>query len=184
MHKGELWQEYDFNGSRLGSIDSSDYKNKDAKLFGGVAIMLYRFKDGDVEFLFQRRSEFVDRNAGKWDVSAAGHINFEEKELDSAVRETREEIGAEIKPEKLELAGAYVRPGRSLINLYFYDWTDREDSFHFDDKEVSEVKWVTFKDLVAFWPSLKPQVENDPIYQTFLLEWTKLAREKYGYLDK
>lgn len=184
MHKDELWQEYDFNGSRLGSVDSSDYKNKEAKLFGGVAVMLYRFRDGDVEFLFQHRSKFVDRNAEKWDVSAAGHINYKEPKLDSAIREAQEEIGVELQKEKLEFAGAYVRSRRSLVNLYFYDWTDIEDNFHFDDQEVSEVKWVTFKDLVNFWPNLKPQVHDDPIYQTFLLEWTKLAREKYGYLDK
>lgn len=184
MHPGELWQEYDFNGLRLGSIDSSSYQNPNSKLFGGVAVMLYRFRNGDVEFLFQHRSKFVDRNAEKWDVSAAGHINYKEPKLDSIVREAQEEIGAKLQREKLEFAGAYVRAHRSLVNLYFYDWTNHEDSFHFDDEEVSEVKWVAFKDLVNFWPSLKPQVQDDPIFQTFVLDWTRFVREKYGYLDK
>ena len=183
MHHDELWQEYDYNGQRLGSIPQGTYAEK-TKLFGGVAIMLYRFNNGDVEFLFQHRSKFVDRNPEKWDVSAGGHINFEEDPLDSAVRETREEIGVTLEPKKLELAAGYVRENRNLIYLYFYDWTGKTEDFCFDDKEVSEVKWVGFNDLVNFWPNLKIHVETDPIFQTFLLQWTKLVREKYGNLDK
>ena len=183
MHKDELWQEYDYNGLRLGPIrQDEDFYSK--KLFGGAAIMLYRFVDGDVEFLFQCRSKFVDRNPEKWDVSTGGHINSEEDPLDAIVRETREEIGAKIEKKNLELAAAYVREKRNLIYLYFCDWTNLPDEFRFDDREVSEVKWIKFNDLVAFWPSLKPNVESDPIFQTFLLEWTKQAREKYGNLDK
>ena len=93
MHSGELWQEYDKNGTRLGSIDPENHDFDKVKFFGGTAIMLYRFKDEKVEFLFQHRSKFVDRNPEKWDVSAGGHINFEEKKLDAAKRETEEEIG-------------------------------------------------------------------------------------------
>lgn len=184
MHADELWQEFDFSGNRLGSINPNSFDPNSVKLFGGTAIMFYRFCEGKVEFLFQHRSKFVDRNAEKWDVSAGGHINFEENVFDAAKREVAEEIGIKIDQNHLEFSAIYVRPPKNLIHLYFYDWTGKEDEFHFDDKEVSETKWVAFEDLATFWPNLKPGVQDDAIFQHQLLEWVKLARQKYGNLDK
>lgn len=184
MHSGELWQEFDKNGNRLGGINSAEYDSEKIQLFGGVAIMLYRFENGKVEFLFQHRSKNLDRNADKWDVSAGGHINFEEKEIDSAVRETKEEIGIDLDPKQLEFSATYARDGKTIINLYFYDWTGKTDEFHFNDEEVSEVKWVPFEELVEFWPNLKPQVTDDAIFQNQLLEWTRITRKKHEHIDK
>ena len=179
-HPGEIWQEFDYNGTRLGGIKPDDYDKSKVKLFGGAAIVLYRFKNDEVEFLFQHRSEKLHDNAGKWDVSAGGHINLNESELDTAIRETKEEIGAILKKDKLEFSAIYNRKNYALVYLYFYDWTDQPDDFHFDDQEVSEVKWVAFDQLVEFWPNLKGVLQNDAIYQTMLLKWTKTIQEKYG----
>ena len=55
-HPGEIWQEYDFNGERLGGIEPNNYDFDAFRLMGGAAIMLYRLRDGEVEFLFQHRS--------------------------------------------------------------------------------------------------------------------------------
>lgn len=179
MHAGELWQEYDFNGNRLGGIPSHDFEPGSVKLFGCAAVMLYRFHEGRVEFLFQRRSKFVDRNAEKWDASASGHINFEEAVLDAACREAKEEIGVKVAPSRLEFGATYVYQGALLINLYFCDWTGQVGTFHFDDREVSEVKWIPFDRLVAFWPQLKPSLQDDAVFQHLLLAWAKLAQQKY-----
>ena len=180
MHKDELWQEYDYDGNRLGSIPPAGYDISKIKLFGGAAIMLYRYNNGEVEVLFQHRSKLLDRNADKWDVSAGGHVNFGESRIDAAVRETMEEIGVRVDPKKLEFAASYIQKKRMLIHLYFYDYTGKKDDFHFDDKEVSEVKWVPFSKLVDFWPNLKPQARDDAVFQTLLLECIRTAQEKYG----
>lgn len=183
MHENELWQEYDVRGER---ISNGGLKKEDEteNFYGGVAIMLYRYKNGQVEYLFQKRSEFVSCNANLWDVSAGGHINYDESVLDTAVRESMEEIGAKIEPDRLEFAASY----RALsylkcdryIRLYFYDWKEQPSDFHFDDKEVSEVKWVPFDKLVEFWPELKKPLQDDNIFQTILLNWTKMIQDKYG----
>lgn len=183
-HPGEIWQEYDYNGTRLGGIEPDNHGDSKVKLFGGAAIMLYRYHDGEIEFLFQHRSKNLRDNADKWDVSAGGHINLDEPELFAAVRETREEIGATLDKAKLEFSAIYNRGNFALVHLYFYDWTGQPDNFHFDDQEVSEVKWVNFSDLVDFWPSLKPQVRDDQFFQAMLLEQVKIIRSKYGNLDK
>lgn len=183
MHEDELWQEYDARGERImnGGLEK---EGKTDNFYGGVAVMIYRWKDGKVEYLFQKRSEFVSSNPNLWDVSAAGHINYGEVVLDTAVREPREEIGAEIEPSRLEFAGEYrslsYREGNRYIRLYFYDWKEQPSDFHFDDKEVSEVKWVPFDKLVEFWPDLKKPVQEDNIFQPILLNWTKMIQDKYG----
>lgn len=178
MHEDELWQEYTENGERLknGGLKKDD---KSSNFYGGVAVMIYRYKNGQVEFLFQHRSKQIIGNPDKWDVSAGGHINYEEPALETAVREPKEEIGAEINPDRLEFAADY-RAGNRYVRLYFYDWQDQPSDFHFDDKEVSEVKWVPFDKLVEFWPNLKKVLQDDAIYQTLMLQWTRQTQEKYG----
>ncbi len=153
-HPGEIWQEFDYNGERLGGIEPYALDEEKVKLFGGVALMLYRVRNGEVEFLFQHRSKYLKANADKWDVSAGGHINLDEPVLDSLIRETREEIGIEIDREKVEFAATYLR-WKVLVNLYFYNWGDRADEFSFDDQEVEEVKWVKYSELNDFFPNLK-----------------------------
>ena len=177
-HPGEVWQEFDYNGERLGGIDPVHLDEDKVKFFGGSAIMLYRFKDGEVEFLFQHRSKYLKGNPDKWDVSAGGHNNLDEKIIDTIVRESREEIGAEIDKDKLEFAGTYLR-WRVFVSLYFYDWTGREDNFHFDDQEVEEVKWIKYSKLDEFLPNLKQLLREDEVFMHFLEEWNQKILEKY-----
>ena len=62
-HPGEIWQEYDFNGERLGGIEPDNFDIDNVKLFGGAALMLYRVRNGEVEFLFQHRSKLLKDNS-------------------------------------------------------------------------------------------------------------------------
>ena len=177
-HPGEIWQEADFNGERIGGIVPTELDLDKVKLFIGTAVMLYRYKDDEVEYLFQHRSKLLKGNPDKWDVSAGGHVNLNERRTDSAVRETKEEIGATIDGDKLEFAAAYLR-WKVLVILYFYDWTGKEDNFHFDDQEVEEVKWVKYKDIKAFSPNFKPGFMDDVVFLYYLKEWTAKIIKKY-----
>lgn len=183
MHKKEFWQEYDARGVRIlnGGLPAHSETNE---FYAGVAVMLYRFKNENVEFLFQKRSKFVDRNAEKWDVSAGGHINYEELVLDAVVRETQEEIGVKIDAEKVEFAAKYqVGPDR-IVYLYFYDFGGSDDDFRFDDNEVEEVRWVAYKDYENFSieAPIKEILREDEIYNLCLKRWQKKIQEKYENL--
>ena len=180
-HPGEVWQELDFNGERLGGIVPAELDEDKVKLFYGSAVMLYRFKDGEVEYLFQHRSKFLKGNPDKWDVSAGGHVNLDEPRLDAVMRETREEIGVELERDKLELAASYLR-WKVFVVLYFYDWTGREDEFCFDDKEVEEVKWVKYSELESFEPNFKRGLVDDEVFRYYLNEWNTKTLEKYENL--
>lgn len=179
-HPGEVWQEFDYTGERLGGIDPADSTmgEDSVKLFGGAAIMLYRYKDGEVEFLFQHRSKKLLGNPDKWDVSAGGHTNLDEPILDTAVRESWEEIGAEIEKEKLEFAASYLR-WKVIVNLFFYDWSKNEDTFHFDDGEVEEVRWIKYSEFSDFRPNLKRMMIEDEIFMHYLNVWNEKILAKY-----
>jgi 8-oxo-dGTP pyrophosphatase MutT (NUDIX family) len=177
-HPGEIWQEFDINGERLGGIDPNNYDMDKVKRFGGVAVMLYRVRNGEVEFLFQHRSKSLMDSPDKWDVSAGGHINLDEPLLDSLVRETREEIGVSIEKEKAEFAASYL-VWKVKIHLFFYDWNDRDDEFSFDDEEVQEVKWIKYSELNEFLPKLKWQYDKDKVFLACMEEWHNRILEKY-----
>lgn len=56
-------------------------------------IIVYKVQDGEVKFLFLKRKEgFLD--------FPKGHIEKGESEVESAIRETREEAGLELVPEE------------------------------------------------------------------------------------
>lgn len=173
MHQNEKWQEFYRSGERV--KNGGDAPIRDSKienLFGAACVEFYRVKNDKIEFLFQKRSEKIDGYPGWWDLSAGGHINYEEPITAAAVREAKEEIGIKIDPEKLEFACFYARPSEmhhNLIAIYFYR-LDEETEFVFDDHEVSEVKWVTEEDLPEFWKKLKPPVAKDPFFKIALEE--------------
>lgn len=182
MHTGEMWQDYSLTGVPLknGGYDSS-LGNPDPDfqmLVGAVCVWFYRrTAAGGLEVLFQHRSEFVDRNAGKWDISAAGHMNYGENILETAIRESQEEIGAKIsEPDLQYIFSARSTCGKNLINHYLLcDWTEKPDDFHFDDQEVSEVKWVSFEDFDQF---IDENVKDPVKKSVFARELSKLWLEK------
>lgn len=55
--------------------------------------------------LLQRRAHRKENHGGLWDVSAAGHLSAGEDAASAIVRETREELGLEIRPEELHFEG-------------------------------------------------------------------------------
>ena len=177
-HSGEVWQELDYNGERLRGIKPTEFKVEDVRLIYGAAVMLYRYKDGEVEFLFQHRSKLLKGNPDKWDASAGGHVNLDEPQIKAVVREAKEEIGVDLDEKKLEFAVIYLR-WMVVTGLYFYDWTGGSDEFKFNDDEVQEVRWVKYSEFDKFWPNLKRQVTEDKIFRYYLDEWNEKTLEKY-----
>lgn len=182
MHSGEMWQDYSLAGVPLknGGYDSS-LGNPDLNfkmLVGAANVWIYRHTaTGDIEVLFQHRSELVDRNAGKWDISAGGHMNYGETILEASIRESREEIGAEIKEQDLRYICSFKSLSRKnmLAHYLLCNWTGKEDNFHFDDKEVSEVKWIPLSEFDEF---IEANCKDAVVANTFARATTKFWLEK------
>ena len=89
-----------------------------------------------------------------------------------AVRETREEIGVEITAEDLQYVTMRPFNRNRFAWVYAVDWTGRPEEFHFDDKEVSEVRWVPFKDTTEFREKFaKKPLKKDALTFAMLEEW-------------
>ena len=180
MHTGEMWQDYSLAGALLknGGYDSSlGNPEPDFNMLVGAADVWFyrRTPAGGLEVLFQHRSEKIN-NGGKWDVSVAGHMNYGETIPETAIREAKEEIGAEISEEDLKYVFSLVGVKKNLINHYLLcDWTDREDDFQFNDEEVSEVKWVPLEEFDSFID----EYAKEPVKEaTFARELSKVWLEK------
>ena len=108
------------------------------------------------EFLLQHRSKTIDSYPDFWDTSAAGHISLGEESIPSTLREAKEELGIQLKPDQLILIGEVTQQIVLNDNTYFNNEfndiylvkMDIDSSLiKLEDGEVSEVKWIHWKDL-------------------------------------
>ena len=114
VHQNEIWQTYYPNGEPIlgvgwdAKLDNPEKSGSDV-IVGVAIVFLYRFNgNGELELLWQKRSQKVSRYPSDFDISAGGHINLGESLVEAAIRETREEIGVRIEAdapiEDLQLA--------------------------------------------------------------------------------
>lgn len=180
MHKNELWQTYFPNGEPIpgkgwkAELGNPEVTGADA-IVGIAIVFLYRIVDGELELLWQKRSDKVDRFPGRYDISAGGHINLGETVVEGAIREAREEIGAVV--DKNDLKFAFTKPFNKnrFAWIFMVDWTDKEDDFRFNDQEVSEVKWVPYGKTDEFRKEyVKAPLQKDNITFINLDDWFKM----------
>ena len=179
MHHDDSWQEFDKNGERLESSRPARQGNPkpgaDNNFVATVNIWLYRRTDSGIELLFQKRSPYVSGFPDTFDRSAGGHINFGESKVDAAVRELREEVGAVIETEDIDFVECHNSGFSNMfISVYVCDYTGRPENFHFDDNEVSEVKWVPLAEIDDFIAKYaKLPLQEDVESMSLLKKWFK-----------
>ena len=185
MHHDELWQVYYPNGEPIpgegwdSGLDNPE-KTGGSAIVGVAVVFLYRFKDGELELLWQRRADGIDRYPGYYDISAGGHINLGETLIEGAIRETYEEIGVKIEANDLQFAFTKAFNKNRFAWIFMVDYTDRLEEFCFNDKEVSEVKWVPYSEIEEFRKKFaKPPLAKDDITFVNLDDWLKM----HGYLQ-
>ena len=184
MHKDELWQLYAPNSLPItgkgwdSALDNPEVSGSDA-IVGVAVVFLYRFNEkGGLELLWQKRADGIDRYPGYYDISAGGHINLGESVVEGAIRETREEIGALITAEDLQFAFTKSFNKNRFAWVFMVDWTGKPEEFSFNDKEVSEVKWVPYDEGERFRKKYaKPPLQKDDLTFANLDDWLKM----HGY---
>lgn len=181
MHYDEMWQVYAPNGEPIvgegwdSALDNPEKTGSD-KIVGVAVVFLYRYDaEGELEFLWQRRAPGVDRYPGYYDISAGGHINMGETVVEGAIRECREEIGIMITADDLQFAFTKPFNRNRFAWIFMVDWTGRQEEFYFNDNEVSEVKWVAYRDIDEFRKkNAKPPLQRDDITFLNLDDWMRM----------
>lgn len=143
------WQVYTANGKQVAAKGTN---REDAFAHGvphaAAHVWFWKQEDGEVYLLFQKTAPKVEYKAGLLDVSAAGHVDLDEDEITAAIRETKEELGVDIKPDDLYFAGVehYQRKTDDSHKdefrfVYAVEYRNDMD-FTFPDGEVDGVEWV------------------------------------------
>jgi isopentenyldiphosphate isomerase len=165
----------DENNNLTGEVLSKKQAHKMGKLHRKVHIWAL---NNNKELLLQKRSFINKTNQNLWDVSAGGHISTGESVIDGALRELREEIGVVAKEDELinvAIVKKDINPqNKEFIYIFIIMTSLSEDDFIFIDKEVSEVKYIYYKDLEKDVASGREDlIKHDQEYS-----------ELFKYLDK
>jgi isopentenyldiphosphate isomerase len=148
MTHSEPWQVYAENGEPVVGYGETRDGFTDDLIMGSSHVWLWRRNSGKVEILLQRRALTKKTWPGYYDISAAGHIDISETPLKSAVRETREELGLTVDPEKLIYIFSLRTPlvPNEIDHVYLHEvGVDFMPSF--DDGEVDAIEWLTIDTL-------------------------------------
>lgn len=93
----------DENGEPTGVIKERSKVHAEGDLHRTSHVWIVRDNDkGGWDVLLQKRSQNKDSFPGCYDISSAGHIPAGDDYIESALRELKEELGIDAKPEELE----------------------------------------------------------------------------------
>ena len=173
MHDDELWQDLLLNGEPVQEPRKKGQQLPDGHICAAVYLWVWREREGIVEVLLQQRASNKRTWSGYWDVSAAGHINFDEQPIQAVIREAEEEIGLNLSADQLYFAGVYRLYQRKYVDqllipelqwIYTYKASEEVASV-FLDGEVSNSEWYPVEKLLdrSFIENL-PVVNHDPEY--------------------
>lgn len=122
-----------------------------------VWLLRYNKQTNRPEILLQLRSRTKDSFPGCYDISSAGHIPAGVDYIPSALRELREELGLEVKPEELHYCGLRtIHYDHIFHDQQFIDnqiskvyllWSNQEETeFRLQTEEVEAVRWMDFEE--------------------------------------
>ena len=138
----------------LGSITRAEAHSGSKKFHRAVDILVFNTKD---QLLMQKRSMKKDVSPGYWTISVSGHVTYPQSYLETAVKETGEEIGLTLQPEnfieKGDLKIIYAKECE-ISKLYKVNLNHAVE-IHFDPIEIDAVEWVD-KNKLSEWIQTHP----------------------------
>jgi 8-oxo-dGTP diphosphatase len=146
----ELLQLYDEQGRAITEKGGlPEEVGRRALLHGSSHVWIWRVNSGKIEILLQKRAATKRTWPNYYDISAAGHIDFGDDPLTAATRETKEEVGVNVRADDLKFIGIYRRrlavPGgvyteNELCWLYTLELSGDID-FSLQRDEVESIVW-------------------------------------------
>ncbi len=101
------------------------------------------------EVLLQKRSDNKNRHPGEW-AKTGGHVESGETVEEALQREAKEEVGALISKENIELIGIF-RSHNPANNFFVYSFITtvnyKIEDFKLQREEVNEIRYFTIEEL-------------------------------------
>ena len=118
------------------------------------AVVLFIISSDNKKILLQQRSSTKKSWPNLWDITAGGHVLKGELGYQSVIRETKEELGIDVKKEELEFIGATISVDTAGVgpNKHFNEYYIAHKDINIDDitlqkEEVQDIKWFSVKDV-------------------------------------
>ncbi len=146
----ELLDVLDENGNPTGKVENKDVIHDTGLWHKEVAVLIQNEKQ---EYLVQKRAATKKQGPNKWGLTA-GHVDTGETYENAMVREIKEEIGIEVKPEELKSLGIFKQKYESekttnnnYTKYYYYQTNRKIQEYTICEEELSELKYITSKEL-------------------------------------
>jgi isopentenyldiphosphate isomerase len=120
------------------------------------------------KILLQKRSSNKDIQAGKWDTSVGGHVDYGESIEEALFREVREELG--ITSFTPEFTGSYIFESEIEKEMIYAYKTIYEGAIHFNPDEIDEVRFWSQKEIES-------QLGKGLFTPNFENEWKRIKNE-------
>lgn len=168
----ELIDILDENGNKTGNTSTIKELHKSGKWHKVVGIIIYDFNK---KLLMQQRALNEVSDPGKWDISAAGHVNSGETEIEAVKRELSEEIGLNLEENQIEPFMSYKKEVNNKIvnkkhleDIYIAQ-IDAEsiNGFTIQNEEVEQVKWFSINELKELIQNNKLKSRNNMYEKLF-----------------
>lgn len=150
------------DGTKSGKIKERELVHRDGDLHAASHVWVYRFREGKIEILLQKRCDTKDSFPDCFDVSSAGHLDPGEDFIDAAVREMKEELGLTIQAEQLEylynkrinITNTFHNKtfkNHEIITIYLYQTNEnlQTNQIHFQKEEISTVCWMDASEILV-----------------------------------
>lgn len=139
----ELLCEVDQDDNLIGPVTREECHNETRKPWHR-SIHLYLF-DNKGKLYLSQRSFSKDTAAGKWTVSAGGHIKFGDTPENTVMKEVTEELGIQTKPEQIDKLIIDYGSEREVIYIFAGVTSDK---LKFNPNEVNQIKIFDYEALV------------------------------------
>jgi isopentenyldiphosphate isomerase len=175
----EYFDVLDENGNKTGKSKSRDDVHRDGDWHKAAHVWIIN-NAGDI--LLQRRCARKDSHPNMLDISCAGHLSAGEDSLTGAMRELKEELNLDVKPEELQFIRTLKQSSKysdAFINnefddLYILRTGKTVDEMGYQEEEISELFFVPHRDF-------RRMVENN---QPDLLRRNEEFKILFDLLDK